>query len=239
MEERRVQTFLQEAGLCSRRKAEDLIKQRKVEVNGKIALLGDKCTREDKIKVEGRYLKLQQQKQFFYLVLNKKKNLTCSNSDELGRKTVFELLPLKYKNKALFSVGRLDRDTTGLLILTNDGEFAQQIIHPSNKLQKVYVASVSRDITESERKTLENGISLDGYKLKPSQVKKISDKRYQVSITEGRKNQIKRMFNYFEVRVLDLKRIQIGGLDLKPLNLKIGEVKEMKKEELFKFIFNK
>lgn len=238
-EERRVQTFLQEAGLCSRRKAEELIEKDKVKVNGRLAYLGQKCTKKDRIEVQGKVLSFRKEKQHLYLVMNKKKNLTCSNSDELGRKTVFDVLPSKYKNKGLFSVGRLDRDTTGLLLLTNDGQFNQQIIHPSSKIHKVYLATLSREITESEKRILENGISLDGYKLKPSQIKKISDKRYRVSISEGRKNQIKRMFNSIDVRVTTLKRIQIGGLDLKGIMLKPGEVKAMKKEDLLKFIFVK
>jgi 23S rRNA pseudouridine2605 synthase len=220
---KRVHAFIAESGLCSRRKAEKLIEEKKVKVNGNIIKLGDKCTKDDEILVNDKPIPKIPEKKYF--ILNKPIGYVCSNSDRFNHKTVFELLP---KIKGLFTVGRLDKDSSGLLIITNDGDFAQSLIHPSKKIEKTYLAKVNRKLKEFELKKLRKGIVLDGYKLRECKIKHLENSTYEISIGEGRKRQIRKMFEHFHYKVLNLKRIAIGNLKLDELNIKEGKYAEIK-----------
>ena len=230
----RVQKFIQQAGYCSRRKAEELIEQKRIKVNNEVVSLGDHCSLNDEITIDGQKISLEPEKSI-YIIMNKPKGLVTSNSDELNRKTVFDILPEEFKEKRLFSVGRLDKETTGLLILTNDGDFSQKIIHPSSKIPKTYHAKLDKKLLESDKKSLEKGIILEDKKLAPCVIKNFKE-YYLVKIWEGRKRQIRRMFeekNYF---VTELKRVRIGNLDIDKLRLGEGKIKKVKKEFLEKTI---
>jgi len=234
----RIQKFIALSGLCSRRKAEELIKEGKVKVNNKLVTIGDQCLPTDKIEVNGEIISFDPY-DMVYIVMNKSSGYVTTNADEFQRKTIYDFLKEKDKKTNLFSVGRLDKDTSGLLILTNDGKFAQSIIHPSQKITKEYIAQTNKELRKDDQRTLEKGIILDNYQLKPLKIRKISKNKYIIAISEGRKRQIRRMFEQLNYNVENLHRIQIGGLDLKELKLGFKEYSFVTKEFLKKKIFKK
>lgn len=236
MEKARVQKFIALSGYCSRRKAEELIERGVVKVNGVISKLGDQCLPTDSIYVEGKKINFNVSDKV-YIVMNKARGYVCSNEDKYNEKTVFDLLDKKDNKAGIFSVGRLDKDTTGLLILTNDGDFAQKVIHPSSKIKKEYIANLDRKLEDRDRISIEKGLVLDDIKLSTCKIKEIGEKLYLVSIWEGRKRQVRRMFEMKNYKVFSLRRVRIGNLDLKSFNLKIGEYKVVKLKDLDK-IFN-
>ncbi len=239
MEEKtRVQKFIAVSGLCSRRAAEELIKQGKVKVNGETISIGDSCLKTDKIEVEGKVISFNLNDKV-YIVLNKSSGYVTTNEDEFGRKTVFDFLDEKDKRDNLFSVGRLDKDTSGLLILTNDGDFAQSVIHPSKDIAKEYIVQTDKELRRDDEQKLKDGIILDDYKLKPTEIRRIAENKYVVVIYEGRKRQIRRMFEELGYKVENLHRIKIGGLDLKELGLGFKEYAFVTKKFLEEKIFNK
>ena len=229
----RLQKYLSECGVASRRKSEELILQGKVKVNGKVVKeLGVKVSDNDDIEVNGVYVKREEKE---YYILNKPEKTICSVSDEKGRLTVVDLINTKEK---IFPVGRLDYDTTGALILTNDGEFANMMMHPSNNIDKVYVAKIKGILLPSEIMSLKNGVLLDGVKTAKSKVKvKKVDKENNTSIVEltiheGKNHQVKRMFEAVDKEVLKLKRERIAFLDLRGLNS--GEYRKLSHKEVSK-----
>lgn len=236
MEEQRVQKFIALSGIASRRKAEELIEQGRVKVNDKQITIGDKCLPTDKIKVNNKLINFDTDDKK-YIIINKSYGYITTKSDELGRKTVFDLLKPQDRKKNLFSVGRLDKDTTGLLILTNDGDFNQQIIHPSKKISKEYIVILDKELENQDKIEIQKGIELDNYKLKRTHIKQIGELTYLVKIFEGRKRQVRRMFEEFNYNIVKLTRIRIGNLDLKDTNLKHGEYEIVSKEFLLKKIF--
>lgn len=235
MEPERVQKWIALSGFCSRRKAEDFIASRRVKVNGKVVGLGDKCLPSDKIEVNNRVLNIKLE--FDYIIMNKQKGFVTTRKDELGRKTVFNLLAPKDRKSNLFSVGRLDKETTGLLILTNDGPFAQKIIHPSKKIAKEYLITLNKGLSASDKNKIEKGQKIDKYQLSPSKIKDLSANKYIVRIFEGRNRQIRKMFEDCGYIVLELERVRIGNLDLKDLRLKLGSYKKVSKDFLERTLF--
>lgn len=238
MEEKtRVQKFIAVSGLCSRRNAEELIKDGKVKVNGQTISIGDSCYKTDKIEVEGKVINFNLN-DMVYIVLNKSSGYVTTKTDEFGRKTVYDFLDPKDKRDNLFSVGRLDKDTSGLLILTNDGDFAQSVIHPSKEVAKEYIVITNKELRREDQTKLEEGVFLDGYKLKPTQIKRIAENKYVVIIYEGRKRQIRRMFEEQGYEIENLHRIKIGNLDLKELALGFKEYAFVTKKFLEEKIFS-
>jgi len=232
----RVQKFIALSGLCSRRNAEDLIKEGRVKVNGKVIEIGHTCLKTDKIEVDEKEIEFNED--FVYIVMNKSSGYVTTKSDEFGRKTVYDFLKPEDNFDNLFSIGRLDKDTSGLLILTNDGQFTQSVIHPSKKVEKKYIVQLDRELKFNDQRKLEGGVVLDNYRLKPLKVRKISKNKYVVIISEGRKRQIRRMFDLLDYNVENLHRIAIGNLDLKELEIGFKEYKFVEKEFLIEKIFS-
>lgn len=228
----RLQKVIANSGYCSRRKAEELILMGKVSVNGNVVSeLGTKVSLEDAIMVEGKVLK-QNVKKVYYL-LNKPSGYICSLSDEKGRKIVTDLIEEKER---IYPVGRLDYDTTGVLLLTNDGEFANLLSHPSNNVLKTYKATIDGILTTEQIYELKNGIEIDGVKVVPDKVK-IKKKNVnknteiiQLSIVEGRNHIVKRIFEKLGYKVIKLKREQYAFLDVE--DLRVGEYRSLTLNEI-------
>jgi 23S rRNA pseudouridine2605 synthase len=231
----RLQKVIANSGYCSRRKAEELILAGKVYVDGeKVTELGTKVSGSEVIVVEG--VTLQKEIKKVYYLLNKPSGYICSLNDEKGRNVVTDLIETKER---IYPVGRLDYDTTGLLILTNDGEFANILMHPSNEVEKVYKATIDSILTTEEIYALKDGIVVDGIKVIPSRVKvkkKNMNKNTQVveiGIVEGRNHIVKRIFEEMGHRVIKLKREKYAFLELEEMpvgsyrTLTINEVKRL------------
>ena len=231
----RLQKVIANSGYCSRRKAEELILAGKVYVDGeKVTELGTKVSGSEVIVVEG--VTLQKEIKKVYYLLNKPSGYICSLNDEKGRNVVTDLIETKER---IYPVGRLDYDTTGLLILTNDGEFANILMHPSNEVEKVYKATIDSILTTEEIYALKDGIVVDGIKVVPSRVKvrkKNMNKNTQVveiGIVEGRNHIVKRIFEEMGHRVIKLKREKYAFLELEEMpvgsyrTLTINEVKKL------------
>ena len=229
----RLQKVIAASGVASRRKAEELILAKKVMVNGEvISELGVKVSDKDEVIVNG--VKINREEKVYYL-LNKPRGVITSTSDEKGRNTVVSLIN---DEKRIYPVGRLDYDTTGALILTNDGEFANMMMHPSNNIDKVYVAKIKGILLPNEIMSLKNGVLLDGVKTSRAKVKvKKIDKEsntsiVEITIHEGKNHQVKRMFEAVDKEVLKLKRERIAFLDLRGLNS--GEYRKLSHKEVSK-----
>lgn len=231
--EKRIQKILSEMGITSRRNAEEMIIAGRITVNGQIATLGMKADpAKDHIKVDRKLLIKPEPK--VYLLLNKPKSVVTSLYDPEGRSTVKDFLKkIKYR---VYPVGRLDYDSEGLLLLTNDGDFANAILHPSKKIPKTYLVKVKGVLEEAEIDKLRTGVKLiDGFTA-PAKVKKIgtteNNSWIEMTMHEGRKRQIRRMLETIGHNVLKLKRIKINGIALG--NLKPGEYRYLTPEELSK-----
>lgn len=210
----RINKYLSSCGIDSRRKCEALVVGGRVRVNGKIALdLATDIKDGDFVEVDGKHAVLTHKQ--VYIMLNKPKGCVCTVSDDKGRKTVFDFVKVKER---IFPVGRLDYDTEGLLLLTNDGKLANAIAHPKNMVKKVYSVRVEGEPTEAELKRLRSGIEYGGVKYAPATVAVIgtenSETRLEITVTEGKNHEIKNMIESLGRRVMFLKRIAIGGLRL-------------------------
>lgn len=231
--EKRLQKILSEIGVASRRRAEELIIEGRVTVNGRTAALGMKADPErDHIKLDGKLIARPEPK--VYLMLNKPRGVVTSLRDPEGRPTVKDYLKgVKYR---VFPVGRLDYDSEGLLLLTNDGDFAQAILHPSQKIPKSYLVKVKGNPEEEDIKKLRSGIRLEDGITAPARLQKARSTEnntwIEITIHEGRKRQIRRMFEQTGYPVLKLKRIRINGIGLGAL--KSGEYRYLKPEEIAK-----
>lgn len=230
----RLQKAIADSGFCSRRKAEEYIVKGKVFVNGeKILELGSKVEGNEEIIVDGNAISKQDKE---YYILYKPRGVISSTKDDKGRKTVVDFFS---SNKRLYPVGRLDYDTTGIILLTNDGEFANMMLHPKNKIPKVYIAKLEGIIDGYSIKKIKSGIVIDGIKCIPDRVKlKSADKKSNTSIVEitihdGRNHEVKRIFESAGYNVIKLKRESIAFLTLQGLSsgefrkLTIKEVKQL------------
>ena len=229
----RLQKVIAYAGVASRRKAEQLITEGKVKVNGKVVReLGTKVASSDTIEVEG--VKLEKENKVYFL-LYKPRGYISAVTDDKGRKTVVDIFKKRVPER-IFPVGRLDYDTTGLLLLTNDGEFSYQLTHPKFKIDKTYVARVKGIPTIEGLKKLQRGIKLEDGKTAPAKVNMTSfDEKAgkaicEITIHEGRNRQVRRMFEAIGTPVVKLKREKFAFLTLG--NLNPGEYRELTKQEV-------
>ncbi len=227
----RLQKVIAQAGIASRRKAEELIKDGKVKVNGEVITeLGTKVKESDRVEVNNKPIEKENKE---YYLLNKPRGVITTTSDEHGRKTVTELINTEAR---IYPVGRLDYDTTGAIILTNDGEFANILMHPSNKIDKVYLAKLEGIIKGEQINTLKNGVMLDDILVKASRVKlkkvnkESNTSMVEITIHEGKNHQVKRMFESvgFHVEKLTRERIDIFTIN----NLKSGEYRKLTPKEV-------
>lgn len=227
----RINKFLAESGVCSRRAADKLIADGLVKKNGKLCSVGEEIDIiNDKITVEGRPVNIV--KSFDYYIMNKPKGYVCTVKDDKDRKTVMDLLP---KNIArVYPVGRLDYDSEGLLIFTNDGDLAFKLTHPKNEIPKTYLVKTEKPVSDKDLSFLRSGVVIDGIKTKKCNVTLIETNkkgsRLHVTITEGRNRQVRKMFEAVNNSVDFLKRIKIGDLKLTGLNR--GEIRKLTKEEI-------
>lgn len=233
MEKVRIQKIIADSGLCSRRKAEELIEKGAVRVNGHPCKLGDKALPgKDIISVNGENITVEKKKRLYYIMLNKPRGYVTTTSDELGRKCVTELL--KDVPERVYPIGRLDKDSEGLLLFTNDGGFANDIMHPSRHISKTYRVTVRPDITEQQLVELSAGIEIDGRKTKECSVVVLNKEPgrvvLQMTIFEGRNRQIRKMCEAVGLEVARLKRTSIGPLKLGML--KPSTYRELKPDEL-------
>lgn len=228
----RLQKFIANSGYCSRRKAEELISKGQVYVNGEMVTeLGTKVSGKEDIVVEGVTLGKQTRKEYY--LLNKPRGYICSVSDDKGRKVVTDLIDT---NERIYPVGRLDYDTTGVLLLTNDGEFANILMHPSNEVEKTYLAIIEGIMTTEEIYELKGGVVVDGVKVVPKRVKikkkdlEKNKSKVEVTIVEGRNHIVKKMFEAVGHPVNKLTRERLAFLDVK--GLQSGEYRYLSNDEV-------
>lgn len=227
----RVQKFLSEAGVASRRKAEEFIKSGQVSINGRKAKLGDKVDpSKDEIKVYGKIVNTPGETKIkkIYIALNKPKGYVVSKRDPHGRKTIFSLLPDSLRTK-VHNIGRLDYDTEGLLILTNDGDLTQQLAHPKYEHDKEYEVIIDSPAKPAQLEKLRDGIELPTGLTSPATIKQRSGKIY-ITVHEGKKRQVRRMFNAVGLGVHNLKRVRVNKLNLN--DIPIGQYIEVKKSDI-------
>lgn len=230
----RINKYLASIGLASRRKIDEMILEKKILVNGQIASQGMDISDKDEIIINGKKLdnnikKFKEEKVYF--MLNKPLEVLSSSSDDRGRKTVVDLIKT---NKRIFPIGRLDYMTTGLILLTNDGELFNRLIHPKSEVYKKYYLKILGEVKKFEIEELKKGVTLDDGKTLPAKITsvKIEDKKTSmyISIREGRNRQVRRMIEKFGYKVLLLRREKIGELSIG--DLPVGKYRELTREEI-------
>ncbi len=227
----RINRFLSESGVCSRRNADKLIEEGCVKINGKTAALGSEVdVGSDRVTVNGKAV--NPVKTYEYYIMNKPKGYVCTVKDDKDRKTVMDLLP--HTSARVFPVGRLDYDTEGLLILTNDGDLTYKLTHPRNEIPKTYVVKTEKPLSEKDISALRSGVVIDGVRTKKCNVSLIKSTsegaKLHITITEGRNRQIRKMIEAVGNSVDFLKRIKIGELTVSGLNR--GEVRKLTDAEI-------
>lgn len=226
----RINKYISSAGVCSRRGADKLVEEKKVKINGKIAETGNVIdTEKDIVEVNGQIIKINEKKVYF--ILNKPMKVLTTLKDERGRKTVLDIVK---EEERIFPIGRLDYDTEGLLIMTNDGELYNRIIHPKSEVYKKYYAKITGKLSDKSKNKLQTGIILEDGKTLPAKLKIIKENydvsEVEISIREGRNRQVRRMFKACGNEVLYLKRIAIGEMELG--DIPIGKYRQLTNREV-------
>ena len=206
----RLNKYLSEVGHCSRRNADRLIKEGKVTVNNIIAELGTKVVDDDQIVVEGTLIKKIQNK-MVYMALNKPKGIVCTTDKSVERNNIISFINY---HKRIFPIGRLDKNTEGLILLTNDGDIVNKILRSKNNNEKEYEVSVNKNLTNDFVQKMSSGIPILGTMTKKCSVKKIKKNKFKIILTQGLNRQIRRMCNYLDYKVTNLRRIRIMNIKL-------------------------
>lgn len=217
----------------SRKEVKELIKRKRVSVNNQLVNVSDYKVNldTDTISVDNQELTI---KKYLYLILNKPKGYVSATTDNKDR-TVLDLVPQEYLHRNLFPAGRLDKDTTGLMIITDDGNFAHEILSPKKHIKKTYNVTIDIPVTLEMVDGFEKGVNLNDGECKSAKLEITGTYTAIVTLTEGRYHQIKRMFGCYKAKVLELKRLSMGNLTL-PVNLKPGECRELTEKELKKIL---
>jgi len=225
----RLNKYIASCGICSRRRADEIIREGRIKVNGIVVTnLGEKVSSEDVVTLDGKKINKEEKK--VYIMLNKPLGYVTTTSDEKGRKNVLDLI---YEDVRVYPIGRLDMYTEGLLLLTNDGEFANKLMHPRYKLDKVYLVHTDTQVTRLMLEKLRNGVNIGDYVTKEAKVEKIDDENITITIHEGKNRQVRKMCDAVGIKILNLKRIKYGPISLGSLQvakyryLTDNEVKEL------------
>ena len=223
----RLNKYLSQIGYCSRRNADKLIKEGKVNVNGKIAELGTKVISDDKIVVEGVLIK-KGQKDMVYIALNKPKGIVCTTDESIEKNNIISFINY---HKRIFPIGRLDKNTEGLILLTNDGDIVNKILRAKNKHEKEYEVIVDKPISENFLIKMSNGIPILNTVTRKCKIKKINNNKFNIILTQGLNRQIRRMCEYLGYQVKQLKRVRIMNIHL---DISSGEHRQLTKQELMR-----
>lgn len=221
----RINKYIASCGICSRRKAEELIQQGRVKINDEIVMeLGQRVRETDIVKINDEIICKEIKK--VYIILNKPKGYVTTNSDQFNRKSVIDLIN---EDVRVYPIGRLDMYTEGLLLLTNDGDFSNKLMHPRNEIEKTYIVTTDTNITQLQIQKLSNGVDIGDYITKPAKVRKIDNNKLEIIISEGKNRQVRRMCESVDINLLNLKRIKIGNIQLG--DLKTGKYRYLTEEE--------
>ena len=223
----RINKFLSRAGIASRRNAEQLVLDKRIKVNSKIMtdLAYKVDIKNDIVEFDNNIVSIVEEK--YYLMLNKPVDYTSTNKSQFGEKIIYDLIDIDTK---LFSIGRLDKDSRGLILITNDGDLYNNLIHPRSEIFKEYKVKINKPLKSNDRLKLENGVDIGGYITNKSIIKYIEEDEILVKINEGKNRQIRRMFASLDYDVLDLNRLAIGNLRLG--DLPIGEYRKLTVKEI-------
>ena len=222
----RINKYLSEIGFCSRRRADDLIEQGRVKVNGKLAVMGEKISGREEIRVNNKVVKKPEKKKSVYLAFNKPVGIVCTTDTRREKNNIIDFI--NYPTR-IFPIGRLDKPSEGLIFLTNDGDIVNKILRANNQHEKEYVVEVNKPITKDFIKLMGNGVPILETITNKCYVKQTGKKTFKIILTQGLNRQIRRMCEYFDYRVISLKRIRIMN---NKLDLKLGEYRYFTNSEL-------
>ena len=225
----RLNKFISNAGVCSRRAADNLILEGRIKVNNSVVReLGLKINLEDKVQVDNKTITSEKK---LYLLVNKPRNVICTKSDEKGRKSIMDLLPERFQH--LYPVGRLDRNTTGIILMTNDGTLTQNLLHPSKKINKVYKIKVEKQLSQDQMNAMVSGVELEDGLSKFNKLSELNEDeffRYGIEIHSGKNRIIRRMFEAIDNRVLKLDRVMFHTFEKR--GIPMGSYREVTQNEL-------
>ena len=222
----RINKYLSEVGYCSRRKADRLIEEGKVTINGEIPEMGTKVEEDDQIEVEGKLIEKSKTQKNIYLAFNKPVGIVCTTDRRVETDNIVDFI--KYPTR-IFPIGRLDKPSEGLIFLTNDGDIVNKILRARNNHEKEYIVSVNRPINRDFIQSMSNGVEILGTRTKSCLVKQMGAKRFKIILTQGLNRQIRRMCESLDYRVQSLKRIRIMNIKL---DIPTGKYREFTKKEL-------
>ncbi len=224
MDKKRINKYLSEVGFCSRRKADDYISDGRVYINGKPALLGSKVNIEDEISVDGEIIQYKDKKKV-YIAFNKPVGVECTGNNKV-KDNIIDFINHKER---LFTIGRIDKLSEGLILLTNDGDIVNNVLRAENRKEKEYIVTVNKKITTEFIDKMRRGVRIMGKKTRKCFVKKIHENRFKIILTQGMNRQIRRMCEVLGYRVTKLKRVRIMDIHL---DTKVGEYRDLKNEEV-------
>jgi len=222
----RINKYLSEIGFCSRRMADSLIEKGKISINGELAVMGQKVSGEEEIKVENKLVFTKNDKEKIYLAFNKPVGIVCTTDTKREKNNIIDYI--NYPTR-IFPIGRLDKPSEGLIFLTNDGDIVNKILRANNKHEKEYIVEVNKPITKDFIKLMGNGVPVLDKITNKCFVKQTGKKTFKIILTQGLNRQIRRMCEYLDYRVISLKRIRIMNIEL---DLRVGEYRYFTKPEL-------
>lgn len=228
MTQERINKFLTSANYCSRRQADVLITEKRVKINGNIAVLGAKVSSGDVVTVDDKRIKFENDK--YYLAFNKPVGVICT-TDVNAKDSIIDAV--KFHTR-VYPIGRLDVATSGLILLTNDGLIVNKILKGENKIEKEYYVYLDRELQLKDKKSLETGILMDGFKTLPAKIKGVKAGCYSVTIVEGKNRQVRRMFEELGYNIEKLRRVRIGNINLG--DIPVGGYKEIDKDDIYAYL---